>query len=542
MVWLMMAIISVAAYPIALILDRLLGQELGTIYSTPELKKLVDIHAKHKGTKMDTRTAKIMKGALDLQQTVIRDVMTKIDDVFFLPSDSKLTFDVLTNIFKSGHSRIPIMKKSLKTNSSTIVGILYSKDLVLLDPDDEIPVLRVMNAFRYKKPIFLNASTLLDQCLKIFVHSQQHLCMVKEDVVKKSPKKSPAGHADFGRDMSKSGSTENHEVLLDISDIENPANRTSHFDEYLRTYHHNQGVPSREEDIIPPVIIGIVTLEDVIEHALQTELVDEHDVFMTSKHGKLTSRMKRVDWSMLQLFDHRQKVLTSLPPQELQAVYHFLGQSVKAFMPKHRKCTESSIKNLLVSSSVIKIDNINIGKGDGGQGKDIGRLRDPYKDVEDHGLLLYQRDKKTEYFSLILDGKCEIYAGKQGFRSVLSRWTYLCPDALFQVQQCVLTGKPLMDYVPDFTCKVVENGRVLRIKLSDFKACVQGKFDGENNDFRPTIPPRGFSEPMLSPSKIVSESELTQLELNDAEPDQKMDTVDSEKEQLRYSKNSNQRT
>jgi len=387
-----------------------------------------------------------------------------------------------------------------------------------------------MNAFRYKKPIFLNASTLLDQCLKIFVHSQQHLCMVKEDDMKVY-RKSPANRDEFGRDMSKSKSAEEPEVLLDIS-AHDP--RTTHFDEYLRTYHHNQGVVSREDDV-PPVIIGIVTLEDVIEHALQTELVDEHDVFMDSAHGKLTSRMKRVDWSMLQLFDHRQKVLTSLPPQELQAVYHFLGQSVKAFMPKHRKCTESSIKNLLVSSSVIKIDDL--GKGDVPQKKDIGRLRDPYKEVEDHGLLLYQRDKKTEYFSLILDGKCEIYAGKQGFRSVLSRWTYLCPDALFQVQQCVLTGKPLMDYVPDFTCKVVENGRVLRIKLSDFKACVQGKFDGENNDFRPTIPPRGFSEPMVLTSKSEPE-----MELNDAESDKKMDAIDSEKEQLRYTVNaSNER-
>ena len=102
---------------------------------------------------------------------------------------------------------------------------------------------------------------------------------------------------------------------------------------FIAPNHHK--IPSRQQDV-DPVIIGIVTLEDVFEHALQTELVDEHDVFMDSKHGKLTSRMKRVDWSMLQLFDHRQKVLTSLPPQELQAVYHFLGQSVKAFI-KHQQ-------------------------------------------------------------------------------------------------------------------------------------------------------------------------------------------------------------
>ena len=125
--------------------------------------------------------------------------------------------------------------------------------------------------------------------------------------------------------------------------------------------------------------------------------------------------------------------------------------------------------------------------------------RDPYKDIEENGLLLYQRDKKTEYFSLILDGKCEIYAGRQGFRSTLSRWTYLCPDALDHVEHSVLKGRPILDYVPDFTCKVVENARVLRIKLSDFKACIQGQFNGLiNNDFR-TLD-RGFSEPAILPN------------------------------------------
>merc|ERR1712129_377997 len=31
--------------------------------------------------------------------------------------------------------------------------------------------------------------------------------------------------------------------------------------------------------------------------------------------------------------------------------------------------------------------------------------------------------------------------------------------------------------VPDFTAKIIENSRILRIKLSDFRACLEGKFD-----------------------------------------------------------------
>ena len=61
--------------------------------------------------------------------------------------------------------------------------------------------------------------------------------------------------------------------------------------------------------------------------------------------------------------------------------------------------------------------------------------------------------------------------------SKITRWTFLCPEALELVEECVMNGKPMLDYVPDFTCKVVEDARVLRVKLSDFKACIEGKFD-----------------------------------------------------------------
>eukprot|EP01084_Bolivina_argentea_P256991 432866_1 len=483
-VWFLMALISFAAYPIAVVLDKILGQELGTIYSPEELKQLINIHAKHDGTAVTTRTANIMKGALDLQQTVIRDVMTKIDDVFWLSLNTKLTFDVLTQIFKSGHSRIPIMNKSDVDKKLRIIGILYAKDLVLLDPDDEIPVSHIMNAFRYKKPIFVSANTRLDQCLKIFVHSRTHLCMVKEGLAIDSA-------TSINKHLSQPALEAPAEYSHEMSEHDP---KISYFDAYLQS----QKSPAQKQIKNDPVSIGIITLEDVIEHALQTELVDEHDVFINIRSHQQTNRLSRIDWSMLQMFDHRQKYMTNLPPQELQAVYHFLGQTIKVFMPKHRKCSESSIKNLLASSSVVKVmmgDETN-DSTEPSTFKSIIHQRDPYKDIEDNGLLLYQRDKKTEYFTLILDGKCEIHAGRQGFRSTLPRWTYLCPDALEHVEQCVLHHKPLLDYVPDFTCKVVEDARVLRIKLSDFKGCIQGQFDRIKNEF--TSPPmRGFSEPVL---------------------------------------------
>ena len=113
----------------------------------------------------------------------------------------------------------------------------------------------------------------------------------------------------------------------------------------------------------------------------------------------------------------------------------------------------------------------------------------------------------------------------------------MCPDALYQVQECVQAGKPMMDYVPDFTCKVVEDARILRIKLSDFKACIQGKFDdfdhttvqgrssrsprSPRSSHKGDIPGRGRSEParLWRPEDAENQREEDALSGNEAESD-----------------------
>ena len=48
-VWPLMWMMAIVAYPIAYLLDRALGDELGTVYSNKELQKLVEIHAEIEG-------------------------------------------------------------------------------------------------------------------------------------------------------------------------------------------------------------------------------------------------------------------------------------------------------------------------------------------------------------------------------------------------------------------------------------------------------------------------------------------------------------
>ena len=138
---------AVIAWPISWILDRVLGEELGTIYSKQELSKLVDLTVKYKPHLMDLKTAAILQGALHLNKQKVDDLYTAMDDVFWVHEEETLSMETLTKIFKSGHSRIPVFRLSeSKRGRPLCIGVLYTKDLILIDPDDNIPITQVLTS------------------------------------------------------------------------------------------------------------------------------------------------------------------------------------------------------------------------------------------------------------------------------------------------------------------------------------------------------------------------------------------------------------
>ena len=52
-----------------------------------------------------------------------------------VPLDMRLGREQLTNILRTGHSRIPVHEPG---SPQEVVGLLLVKELVLLDPDDEV--------------------------------------------------------------------------------------------------------------------------------------------------------------------------------------------------------------------------------------------------------------------------------------------------------------------------------------------------------------------------------------------------------------------
>ena len=69
--------------------------------------------------------------------------MTSLENTYVINVDEKLNFDTITNIFKTGFSRIPVWEASV----SNIIGLLFVKDLIFVDPDDETPIKDFVKVF-----------------------------------------------------------------------------------------------------------------------------------------------------------------------------------------------------------------------------------------------------------------------------------------------------------------------------------------------------------------------------------------------------------
>jgi metal transporter CNNM len=117
------------AKPVGMFLDYVLGQEVGTIFTKKELWKILDIHVKQ--DMIDDDESWIMYGALHYKSKRVDTIMTPMDKVYMLPATALLDTATIRDIYQRGFSRIPVWQES----TNNIIGLLYTKDLVFIDPE-----------------------------------------------------------------------------------------------------------------------------------------------------------------------------------------------------------------------------------------------------------------------------------------------------------------------------------------------------------------------------------------------------------------------
>lgn len=160
------------SFPISLILNLILGKEIGAVYKREQLLEL--LHVTQKDADLDDNELNIISGALRFKNKKVKDIMTKMENVFCVDIAANLDFTMIKMIYDSGFSRIPIFEG----DKGKIVGVLYLRDLTFIDPEDCIAVKQVRD-FYNRNVWFVWDDTSLDDLLKEFVEGTHHLAVVQ---------------------------------------------------------------------------------------------------------------------------------------------------------------------------------------------------------------------------------------------------------------------------------------------------------------------------------------------------------------------------
>ncbi|KAJ1928196.1 hypothetical protein IWQ60_002274 [Tieghemiomyces parasiticus] len=239
-------ILAPLGYPMACFLDWLLGANHGMIYRKAELKELVSMHDASHGGSLTQDEITMIRGVLELNEKMVIDVMTQYPSVYSIDIDSIMDRAKMTEIMRAGHSRVPVYEG----NRRNIVGVLLVKSLILLDPDDAVPLRRL----KINRIPAVTTKTSLFDILNIFQEGGSHMALVYE-----------APEVNFGDDN------------LTISDV-----RRS-MDSMTSTDSQSPQLPGSNTGghwNVCERLLGVITLEDVIEELIQEEIVDETDVFI----------------------------------------------------------------------------------------------------------------------------------------------------------------------------------------------------------------------------------------------------------------------
>lgn len=172
----LMWILSPVAWPTAKLLDKLLGEDHGTMYKKAGLKTLVTLH-RTLGQRPDERLNQdevtIISAVLDLKDKPVGSIMTPMNDVFTLSANAVLDEPMMELILNAGYSRIPIYAPE---NPRNFVGMLLIKMLITYDPED---CLRVRDFALATLPETRPDTSCLD-IVNFFQEGKSHMVLVSE--------------------------------------------------------------------------------------------------------------------------------------------------------------------------------------------------------------------------------------------------------------------------------------------------------------------------------------------------------------------------
>ena len=240
MVYLLIGVLYPIAAPVAFSLDVMFGESHEQHLSKSGLRALAIAHGKQSkdgaSAILNKQELGVIIGALDLHKTKAIDVGTKLDQTFMISSDDELNDDLLLEILRSGHSRVPVF---VGGNQRLICGLLLVKQLIRVRP------VKVKDLDLLRPVLVARADVSLFELFNRFCRGESHMAILVTD------------------------------------------------DKYVDATGIRLCDPRRPGNIDADNACGIITLEDVLEQMLQMDIKDETDDFK-SVFDDIEMRLRRI--------------------------------------------------------------------------------------------------------------------------------------------------------------------------------------------------------------------------------------------------------
>ena len=292
---------------------------------------------------------------------------------------------------------------------NNVIGLLFVKDLIFIDPEDGKCMSATATGAWHRLPqcdsshffvVFPLSATRVADVIDIFGRSL-HVAWVDDKL------------GDVLRELKKGKS---HMAL--VRDVNNS-------DETQDPFYQ---------------LMGIITLEDIIEEILQDEIVDETDVPEGMKDAA-QDQDEAFRWARLRLLNSK-IVDQNLSYEEARAVTAHLLHNFKQAVAL---LTEKQLHRLIADTPVTVLPTA---------AQEVSEASPKN--------LLYERNVVCDFATLVLTGKVTVVAGADEIRTDVSNW-------------CLLGRNALLDpsYQPDFSAFVSSGPcRCIFIKRSRFAAAV----------------------------------------------------------------------
>ena len=261
------------SYPIALLMDWIIGTHGKSRFCNSDLRSLIELHTvdalknldvveeeHHDSEKKELKEGEkvglskeqvnYMIGALDISSKKAFDIMIPIQKTTMIEYFSTIDRNFIQDLLKKGFSRIPVFLK----DPDNIIGILRIKQLIGIDisTPKTIKDLKIT----LSSPLIISKNMLAMDLLTEFRKGRSHMAFITESAnVEKLQKR-------LGLD--KNNSLRDTSILSKLEQTDSKRN-------YVK-------------------ILGIVTIEDVIEKMFNIEILDEDDY----NKGKKKENLKKV--------------------------------------------------------------------------------------------------------------------------------------------------------------------------------------------------------------------------------------------------------